>query len=149
MRIQFRVTFEIKQEFPLYLIIMLKKILFILCFSLAFNSVYSQVNWADVTKEFSDNLKKESDRREAKKQYYDNYAYESIRDLDDYTSLTGNKAADDKIIELFNTAEKKIDFYNRMLKAGHYGRNTNQYILDIDRYVLLTKRSYNEIIRGY
>ena len=128
---------------------MLKKILFILCFSLAFNSVYSQVNWADVTKEFSDNLKKEADRREGKKQYYDNYAFESIRDLDDYTSLTGYEATDDKIIELFNTAKKKIDFYNRMLKAGDYGRNTNQYILDIDRYVLLTKRSYNEIIRGY
>ena len=128
---------------------MIKKIFFILLFTLAFNSVYSQVNWGAVGNDFSDMLIKERDSREAQKQYYDNYAYESIKYLDDYTSLTGYKATDDKIIELFNNAEKTISQYNKNLKAGHYGRNTNQYIIDIDRYVLSTKRSYNEIISGY
>lgn len=92
---------------------------------------YKPINYSEITQNFNDQLQAEVQRREALKRYYDDIAYQTINTIQTSTYLTSDNQLNSFILELQSKAIENTNMFNRLLKSGYYGRNTNKYEQDV------------------
>ena len=113
----------------------------------------SQVNWAEVSKGFSDKILKANKERKARIEVLEKLPSIAIKYLHEYTELTGNKIKDDKIIELFNKAFDKIESIENDFWSGQNGYRgisaSDKYVSDLQDIIDVTEREYLRILRGF